>query len=297
MKKLFSRALLLAAIATTFACTPSGNSPADESAAAAVNSFRLYVLDGGDLVSNPASYQLAENEVQTSMLSIAAYLVVHPRGILLYDTFGVPDDERQPGGAGTQQTIVRSDKQERFITLASSLREQLAAAGYTPADVTHLALSHYHWDHSANANMFAHATWLVRPDERAEMFGTPSGSARPATYAALMDSPTVLVESDDYDVFGDGRVVLKAARGHSPGHQVLYLDLAQTGGVVLSGDLYHYPEERSLNRLPISEFNKTQTVAARQAVEEFLELNNAALWIGHDLLAHRRLKKSPDYYD
>jgi glyoxylase-like metal-dependent hydrolase (beta-lactamase superfamily II) len=192
---------------------------------------------------------------------------------------------------------VRSDKQERFITLAAPLREQLAAAGYTPADVTHLALSHYHWDHSANANMFAHATWLVRPDERAEMFGTPGGSARPATYAALIDGPTVLVETDDYDVFGDGRVVLKAARGHSPGHQVLYLDLAQTGGVVLSGDLYHYPEERSLNRLPISEFNKTQTVASRQAVEEFLELNNAALWIGHDLLAHRRLKKSPDYYD
>jgi hypothetical protein len=33
----------------------------------------------------------------------------------------------------------------------------------------------------------------------------------------------------------------------------LYLKLAKTGGVVLSGDLYHYPEERRLDRLPTFE--------------------------------------------
>ncbi len=45
----------------------------------------------------------------------------------------------------------------------------------------------------------------------------------------------------EYDVFGDGTVVIMAAPGHSPGHQVLFLKLKKTGPVVLSGDLYHYP--------------------------------------------------------
>jgi len=259
--------------------------------------IRLYVLDGGELESNPASYELAASDVRTSSLSIAAFLVVHPRGVLLWDALGVADAERQAGGAGTRQTIVRSDQQNRYITLAPPLREQLASAGIAPEDVTHLALSHYHWDHTANANAFAHATWLVNSKERAEMFGSPGGSARPATYSKLARSETVLVDVAEYDVFGDGRVILKAAPGHSPGHQVLFVALERTGGVVLSGDLYHYPEERSLGRLPISEYNREQTAASRESLERFLTQRNAVLWIGHDLIAHRALKKAPEFYD
>ena len=49
-------------------------------------------------------------------------------------------------------------------------------------------------------------------------------------------------------MFGDGAVVLKQAPGHTPGHLGLYLKLAKTGAVVLSGDIYHYPQERTMNR-------------------------------------------------
>ena len=286
------RALVVCLLGGLIACSE----PADPEPALN-DSLRLYVIDGGELVSDPANYELGEDDVQTSRLSIAAFLVVHPRGVLLWDALGVADEERQSGGTGTQQTIVRSDLQNRYITLAPPMLEQLAAAGFDPGDVTHLALSHYHWDHTANANAFAHATWLVQPRERAEMFGSPGGSARPATYAQLADSPTTLVEAEEFDVFGDGRVILKAAPGHSPGHQVLYVALERTGGVVLSGDLYHYPEERSLGRLPVSEYDRGQTAQSRQAVESFLETHDAQLWIGHDLIAHRALRKSPDYYD
>lgn len=296
MKNIISRILPLAVLIVAAGCARQGDTP-DGAGSSAESSVRLYVIDGGELVSDPGNYDLTADEVGSSLLSIAAYLVVHPDGVLVYDTLGVADEERQSGGTGTQQTIVRSDQQNRYIKLAPPLVEQLAAAGFAPNDVTHLALSHYHWDHTANAGLFAHATWLVRPEERAEMFGSPGGSARPATYAPLADAATVLIESDEYDVFGDGTVIVKSAPGHSPGHQVLYVELAQTGGVVLSGDLYHYPEERSLDRYPRSEFNLQQTVESRQSVEEFLAAKNASLWIGHDLIAHQALRKSPQYYE
>ncbi|HEY8518720.1 MAG TPA: N-acyl homoserine lactonase family protein [Gammaproteobacteria bacterium] len=266
--------------------------------APAVVSPRLYVLDGGVLRSDPTRYRLTRSEVQVEPLSIAAYLIVHPRGVLLWDAGAVPDAERISEEGGVEQRLVRKDGEERFVTLGPSLRSQLEAAGFKPEDVTHFALSHYHWDHTANANDFAHATWLVRPEDREVMFanGGPGG-ARPETYAALRNSRMVEITADEHDVFGDGKVILKFAPGHTEGHQVLYVDLERTGGVVLSGDLYHYPEERTLNRLPTFEVDEAQTAASRREMEQFLALKGATLWIQHDLTAHRLLKKAPEYYD
>lgn len=262
--------------------------------------LKLYVLDLGELEASPASYNLQEAEVQTTSLALSAYLIVHPRGVLLWEAGAVPESERVMEGTGARQIVIRSDKAERPVILGPPLLEQLAQSGFTPAAVTHLALSHFHWDHTANANLFAHAAWLVRPEERAVMFpeAPMSNSARPLTYAALKDSRnTVLVQEEEHDVFGDGRVILKAARGHSAGHQVLYLALANTGPVVLSGDLYHYPEERSLNRLPVADYDGEQTRAARVEVEAFLAERKAQLWIEHDLVAHRARRKAPAFYD
>jgi N-acyl homoserine lactone hydrolase len=266
--------------------------------APAVASPRLYVLDGGVLASDPARYRLTEAEVQSVPLSIAAYLIVHPDGVLLWEAGAIADQERTSPVSGSEQRVTRADGQERIVTLGPPLEEQLRASGYSPSDVTHLALSHYHWDHTANANAFAHATWLVRQGDRDAMFADPApGAARPATYAALKGSRTVIVTADEHDVFGDGTALLKSAPGHSEGHQVLYVKLAKTGGVVLSGDLYHYPEERTLNRLPTFEVSEEQTAASRRALDAFLMKTGAALWIQHDLVNHRTLRKAPEYYE
>jgi glyoxylase-like metal-dependent hydrolase (beta-lactamase superfamily II) len=184
------------------------------------------------------------------------------------------------------------------VILGAALAEQLRASGYAPADVTHLALSHYHWDHTADANTFAHATWLVRQADRDAMFADEApGAARPTTYTALKNSLSVIVTADEHDVFGDGTVILKHAPGHSEGHQVLFVNLAHTGGVVISGDLYHYPEERTLGRLPTTEVSEGQTAASRLKVEQFLAERGAQLWIQHDLIGHRKLRKAPEYYE
>ena len=98
-------------------------------------------------------------------------------------------------------------------------------------------------------------------------------------------------------MFGDGTVVIKSAVGHTPGHSVLYVKLATTGGVVLAGDLYHYPEERTLNRLPTADFDQAQTGRSREVLDGFLKQTGSHLWIQHDLVAHRKLKKAPAYYD
>ena len=48
-----------------------------------------------------------------------------------------------------------------------------------------------------------------------------------------------MIIDGDYDVFGDGSVVIKSAPGHTPGHQVLFVRLPSRGPVMLSGDMVH----------------------------------------------------------
>jgi glyoxylase-like metal-dependent hydrolase (beta-lactamase superfamily II) len=178
------------------------------------------------------------------------------------------------------------------------LLPQMAAVGYAPGDITYLSMSHYHGDHVANANSFAGSTWLVRKVERDRMFSTEPILRSPAeNYSELKNSRTIIIDKDEWDVFGDGTVVIKSTPGHTPGHNVLFLKLKKTGPIVLSGDLYHYPEERTLNRLPVAEFNKEQTAASRAGLETFLKKTGAQLWIEHDIIGNAKLKKAPAFYE
>ena len=264
--------------------------PASPQKATPPKSVRLYVFDCGTLdIPDPSPYQLKKEELATKDMSAPCFLVAHPQGTLMWDAGPVPDSAFKPnGGPGTM----------RYATAKKTLTSQLAEIGYSPADITYLSISHFHWDHIGNANLFAGSTWLVRKLERDVMFTEPfSPRTEPQNYSALKNSKTVIVTRTDYDVFGDGIVVLKSAPGHSPDHQVLFVKLANTGPVVISGDLYHYPEERKLNKVPTTEFNAKQTIESRRSIEAFLKKSKAQFWIQHDLIANAKLKKSPAYYD
>ncbi len=272
------------------ACWAVASLPAAPKHAKALKSLRLYVFDCGTIHTTTVdAYSLKKEEVGSTEMAIPCFLIAHPKGTLMWDNGDIPDRAFPPGGGPAAAGVVTQDK---------PLLPQLAAVGYTPADITYLAMSHYHGDHVANANAFAGSTWLVRQVERDRMFsGEPIPRSDPANYNLLKNSKTVIIDQDEYDVFGDGTVIIKSAPGHTPGHQVLFLKLAKTGPVVLSGDLYHYPEERTLHRLPVAEFNKEQTAASRADIEAFLKKTGAKLWIQHDFLGNQKLKKAPAFYE
>jgi N-acyl homoserine lactone hydrolase len=267
--------------------------------APAPRSVRLYVFDCGVLHnSDMGRFNLKKEDVTTTDMSIACFLIAHPKGNLIWDTGAIPDDSWKPTGGSVTVHVTLPDGQARDADVDKTLQSQLTEIGYSPSDMSYLALSHYHYDHTANSNAFAGATWLVRQNEHDAMFGGKFyGSLRPSTYSALEKSKTVIIKTDDYDVFGDGNVIIKAAPGHTQGHQVLYVKLAKTGGVVLSGDLYHYPAEKTLDRVPTFDFNQDQTRTSRVALDAFLKKNNAQLWIQHDAAGNAKLKKSPQFYE
>jgi glyoxylase-like metal-dependent hydrolase (beta-lactamase superfamily II) len=251
---------------------------------------RIYVLDCGTLnIPDPMPlFGLRKDEVRDSNLSDAAYLIVHPRGTLIWDTGFLSDSAIESGAPQTG-----------MARATTTLKGQLSQAGYRPADIDFLGLSHYHGDHTGNANDFRSATWLVSQVEHDAMFAEPPPRiAAPDTYNALKNSKTVFVKTTaDYDVFGDGTVVIKPTPGHTPGHLALVVKLAKTGPVMLTGDMYHYAEEVMRDDLPPGEFDKAQALATRKAVREFIRKTGTTLWIGHDIVGFAKLKKSPEFYE
>jgi glyoxylase-like metal-dependent hydrolase (beta-lactamase superfamily II) len=302
MRKRIVMRLLLAAAALLFSVPGNigaQNAPALRHKAKPPRSVRLYVFDCGVLHNaDMGRFNLKNEDVATTDMSMACFLIAHPKGNLIWDTGAVPDDSWKPTGAMITQHVTLPDGSSRDADLDKTLRGQLAEIGYSPSDINYLALSHYHYDHTGNANEFAGATWLVPQLERDAMFGGKySGSLQPSTFSALQNSKTIILKDNEYDVFGDGSVIIKSAPGHTQGHQVLYVKLAKTGGVVLSGDLYHYPAEKTLDRVPTFEFSQEQTRASRVAIEAFLKKTGAQLWIQHDFVGNSKLKKSPQFYE
>jgi glyoxylase-like metal-dependent hydrolase (beta-lactamase superfamily II) len=255
-----------------------------------VTSPRLYVFDCGVLKrGEPTAYGLTRAQVGSTDFSDPCFLVVHPRGTLLWDVGIIPDDQIKPGGVEVQAANGTN-------VAGKTLRSQLAAIGYGPRDITYLAVSHGHADHVANANEYAGATLLMQKAEWNAMFGAEAQKLPLfAVYGALESSKTILLEGDR-DVFGDGTVVIKSTPGHTPGHQSLFVKLAKTGPVLLTGDLYHYAAERTLHTVPTRD-SKEQTVASRASIDELLRSTGAQLWIQHDILTNATLKHAPLFYD
>jgi glyoxylase-like metal-dependent hydrolase (beta-lactamase superfamily II) len=255
------------------------------------SSLRLYIFDCGVIKGLGVElFGFKPGEVRVRDFFVPCYLVAHPKGTLMWDVGVIADSAFKADGDPVT---------EGPSTVNMPLLPQLAALGYTPADITYLGLSHYHSDHTANANAFAGSMWLVRKADRDVMFGTPPPGAiiQQEGFAALRTAKTTILDTDEYDVFGDGTVVIKSAPGHTPGHQVLFLKLKKYGPVLVAGDLYHYPEERTMKRFPSFEFSKEQSAKSRADIDAFLRKMNATLWIEHDAATNAKLKKAPEYYE
>ena len=253
--------------------------------------LRLYIMDCGTIgAMDMALYNLKLDELKgPATLVNPCYLIVHPRGTLMWDVGQISDEKFPEDGKPANTGVFQAKKK---------LLPQLAEIGYKPSDITYLALSHYHSDHTANANAFAGSTWIVQETERKAMFEGPQARIQDrTTYDKLKDAKTILLKGEDKDVFGDGTVVLKYAPGHTPGHQMLFLKLAKLGPVLLAGDLYHYPEEKTLDRVPTFDGDAAMTRVTRKAVEEFVKQTGAQMWIEHDETTHAKLKKSPEFYE
>ncbi|WP_084421106.1 N-acyl homoserine lactonase family protein [Henriciella litoralis] len=252
---------------------------AETAEAATVDAVELIKLDCGSIyVSDLDIFSSAGDYAgQTDTLTDTCWLVRHPEGNLLWD-LGLPGNLV---GAGEQTNGVFT------VSMDTSLEDQLAAMDLAMADIDYLAISHSHFDHVGQAGAIdADATeWLVNESEYDFMFpaDTQEGEASEADvdYSAFEPLRHTII-GDDYDVFGDGSVVIFETPGHTPGHASLLVNLPETGPVLLTGDLYHRVESRELKRVPQFNTDEAATLASMEAFEAKADELGAKVIIQHE---------------
>jgi len=125
-------AILVAAVSVALAFAPANAQQPPKPQPP--QSLRLYVLDCGIITPpNVDNYGLKVSEVADIRMVTPCFLIAHPRGSLMWDTGEIPDSAFKDG--------VSPQKLNNY-TVNRPLLPQLAAIGYTPANITHMALSH-----------------------------------------------------------------------------------------------------------------------------------------------------------
>ena len=261
-------------------------------AAATDASLQLYVFNCGDFrFPSVENFSVGDNETTVRDLVVPCYIIDHPRGTLLWDG-GLPSATANISGwQRDPETGVQVRMQQ---TLQSQLLDM--DLGFDLTSINLAAFSHIHYDHVGVANELTNAKWLVqRGDYEVVAKGGTVPAYDPALLAEIKKRPTQVLDGD-YDVFGDGKVRLISATGHTPGHQVLYVELAEFGPLMLSGDLYHFRLSRDQRRVPMFNVDKNQTLEAMDKVEALVAETGATFWIEHDAALFETLKLAPNFY-
>ena len=259
-----------------------------------VSALRMYVLDGGSMtIGDMALFSdSGKYDGQAGSIVDPCFLIRHPKGILLWDT-GLSDSYLGHDAPPNADRVA--------IHVERGLLPQLAALGITPADITYVAFSHLHVDHTGNANAFTASTWILNQAELDWAMGTPTPRVVvPATFSEYRSVRTIMIQGD-YDVFGDGSVRILKTPGHTPGHQVLLLKLPKSGPVLLSGDLYHLradrPHDGTGAQVMVVNVSRADTLASMDRVEDLIRNLHARLIVQHDPADFRRLPQAPAYLD
>lgn len=236
--------------------------------------LQLYTLDCGRLELEDMGMfsDTGDHAGEPGVMAVPCYLVHNGKDWLLWDT-GLGDGLAQlPEGKvqfGGRWTVRR--------TLAS----QLAELGLSPADIDYVALSHLHADHSGNIGLFPTATWLLPAEELSWGAATPAPLGVDADLVAQIPRSKVRPIQGDLDVFGDGRVMILRAPGHTPGHRILLVRLSNAGPVLLSGDLFHTRENYEGSRVPAVNVSRADTLASIDRFAGLADFLHARVVIQH----------------
>ncbi|HXX84752.1 MAG TPA: N-acyl homoserine lactonase family protein [Casimicrobiaceae bacterium] len=260
-------------------------------AADQVKSPRLYALDCGrvDFKNMGLFSDTGEYDGKPGSLVVTCFVIRHPKGTLVWDT-GLGDKLAEnkngvdlPGGF--------------HMSMPITLAEQLKQMGLAATEVTAVAFSHFHFDHTGNANIFPDSTWIINKAELSWALADPAPfGVDPSTFGGYKTAKTQMIDND-YDVFGDGSVMILKAPGHTPGHQVLLLKLNRAGTVILSGDLYHTRDNRKYRRVPAFNYERADTLASIDRIEKILANTKGRLVVQHDPIDFKALPKFPAYLD
>ena len=263
MKKLLLAAAAL--LTLTGHAQPAANNPVLE----------LWRLDCGDFTMKrfgawfSDTFQYPEG---SRKLVGSCYLIRNGNDYLLWDT-----------GLNDQVMGKPIDNAEQTMSLKRSVLDQLEQIGVKAEQIDYVGISHFHGDHTGQARHFPGAKLVIGRGDWDALKGNDERlkDTRADLAPWLTGGREAIPVGGDADIFEDGKVIMLAMPGHTPGHSALLVKLA-SGPVLLSGDQYHFTEAVKNRGVPSFNTSRADTLASHDRFDRIAANLRAKVVIQHE---------------
>jgi glyoxylase-like metal-dependent hydrolase (beta-lactamase superfamily II) len=253
------------------------------SAASAQTAKGVYLLTSGTfgpfLISGliPSIPKDKDREIT---IPVMMAVIDHPKGLVVYDSGSnqaVADGKCKEYWAAGMCDFLKPSQ-----TRADIIDMQLKKLGYSIDQVKVYVMGHSHLDHAGNLKMFKHSIIFAQQAEIYQARWQAPWQAGPAFVKGDHEGTEAYnwaPITGDYDVFGDGSVVIMDTRGHTLGTSSVYVKLA-SGPIVVAGDAIWM--EENLEGYPAGlNYSVQQYFASIDRLKLIRDLQGAKLIMGH----------------
>ena len=172
-------------------------------------------------------------------IPVSMWIIDHLKGLVVFDTgnnVAITDNCKGYWAPGICDFLKPIQKREDVIDM------QLKKLGYSLDKVKVVVSSHSHLDHVGNLEMFPNAIHVFQKKELYQAWFPEKFQGRTSPGLFVMEDIdnarefNFLELEGDYDLFGDGSVLILSTPGHTLGHQAMKVKLASGQNLILAGD-------------------------------------------------------------
>jgi glyoxylase-like metal-dependent hydrolase (beta-lactamase superfamily II) len=216
-------------------------------------------------------------------IPVSMWVIDHPKGLVVFDTgvnVAVTQDCKSYWQPGLCDFLKPNAKRDDMIDM------QLKKIGYSVDKVKAVITSHTHLDHAGNMETFPNAIHVIQKKELyqgwfPEKFqGRSGGAFVMADIDGTRDFNFLELEGD-YDLFGDGSVMILSTPGHTLGHQSVKLKMASGRTIIMSQDAIWMQE--NLDGYPAGlNYSVKDYTNSVSRLKFMRDLEGADLYFAHD---------------
>lgn len=259
----------------------------------AEDGLKLYQVSSGVLQLDKGWLTAMRDVGKMIKVPVAMYIIDHPRGLVLYDTgnnVAVSDGQCESHWGKLCKAFMPMQKRDEVID------KWLEKFGYKVDDVKYVVLSHLHLDHAGNMEMFPNATHVVQKIEMKTAWWPEKFQASAFVMGDFDDARDFkyLQLNGDFDLFGDGTVVVLDTKGHTQGHQSVMVKLKNTGIVLLAGDAVYTPENEA-GVIPGITWNTHESMQSIDRLKNLRDVHQGDLWYSHGIEQYNAHKHDSAY--
>lgn len=255
--------------------------------------LRLYAFHCGDIDTDKGIVEAGiPSRKERIITPVECFVILHPEGKLLFDTGMHPkvmSNAVEYWGPVAKHILIPKYSPRQDIM------SQIKIIGLNPKDISHVALSHLHLDHSGCINYFASSEVLVQHEEYLHAIQPVPSQSSGYIRSEFEGNINFNFIHGVCDVFGDRRVVLFPTPGHTTGHQSLYVELDSIK-IILTGDSCYL--ERNLEEIsppgPCADVNAAK--CSLRFLRKWRDITDGLVLAAHDEEQWKRVKKAPQYY-